>query len=210
MKYPTLLVALTLLLHGQQQVRHEKEIAFGRALNAELRRGTPAIQDAMLADYVSKLAGRLNVCAQSPLPLTIEVTTNPTKCHISALPGGFLRIPLGAFTQSETETDFAFALAHAMAHVVERHGFGKSTAIEGLANVPLIFTGSHIDGEDDALVPSAMLPRVREAEKEADRFASSWIVGFEPSGEFEAVKKRAMEWMPTRKHPTLRRASERH
>jgi predicted Zn-dependent protease len=94
---------------------NEKELAMGRAINAELRKQSAPVDDVRLNAFVTAIAAQFQNYYE--LPLSVEVTSNLEKRDVSALPGGFLRIPLGAVLQAETETQLAFAIAHAVAHL---------------------------------------------------------------------------------------------
>lgn len=161
--------------------------------------------DAVLNGYLAKLAGRINERAQSPFPLSIDVTRDTRRRLVAGLPGGFLRMPLGAVAEAATEQDLAFALAHGIAHVVARLGI-----YTGMASIPLVFPG-HMH-EDGFLLPQGMIARYRKNEEQADALAQSWVTDLEPDSEFEAARQRARELVqaltprPSRKGPpTLRR-----
>ena len=105
--------ALLPLLIGLALVEgSEKELAFGRMLAADLRRGSPPIEDARISNYLARLADRLNQNAQSPFPLVIDVTRDLVQRRVSGLPGGILRVPLGSIIGAATEADLAFALGN--------------------------------------------------------------------------------------------------
>jgi predicted Zn-dependent protease len=178
---------------------NEKELAIGRSMNERLRERTPAVEDGEITAYVAKVADRFR--AQSPVPLTVEVTTSMDKRQFTSLPGGFIRIPLGAILQSDSEAVLAFIIAHAVAHIAKRHHIRESK----LGTIPLIFI--HFPHGEASLMPRAM--KFEEAEREADALAAEWTRNYEATGDFEVIKQRVLAMVPARKPPTLRRASER-
>src|SRR5438034_1118877 len=69
----------------------EKEAALGRALADDFRRRVPSVDDADLRAYVAKVVARLNELAQSPFPITIEISgSTDFKPDTVGLPGGYL------------------------------------------------------------------------------------------------------------------------
>jgi hypothetical protein len=192
-----LLTAAVLLLAS------EKEIAMGRAMNAELRNHTPGIDDEQIVAYASRIVDRFR--ERSPVPLTVEITSIRESARVSALPGGFLRIPIGAILRAESEADFARVVAHAVAHLAKRHHVASHDT--SISTIPVVFLDLFRHGDPDLMPSPSALPRYREAEAEAEALASQWTRDYEATGEFEAIRQRALQLTapPARRKPTLYR-----
>ncbi len=192
------IMLLSVAIAEAQELTAVRLRAMGSAINEELRRQSPPIEDALLAGYLTALAERINERARLPFPISIDLTRDAAQTGALGLPGGFLRLPLAALIKAPTERDVALALAHGMAHSAAHH-----VVRTDLASVPIIFP-SH-DRFD--------FPRQRKQEEEANGTATTWLEAFEPGNGFEAAQQRAREiaeaiaFKPKRK-PTLRRPGE--
>jgi endo-1,4-beta-xylanase len=122
----------------------EKEVALGRGIAEDFRRRTRMVEDEALHNYVSALVGRVNQFAQSPFPISVEVTAEAAKPDPNAMPGGFMFVPLGALLAARDEAELTGRLAHGLAHITARHGTRQATRgeIVNQAGVPLIFMSS--------------------------------------------------------------------
>jgi beta-barrel assembly-enhancing protease len=190
-------VCLALLLStipalGQQQAARgvnwfsfEKEEALGRGLAEDFRRRNPSIDDEVLRSYIVTVTARLNQFAQSPFPLSIEISANAdTKLEPAAFPGGFLFAPLGLLVAARDEAELAGPLAHALAHIAARHGTRQATRgeIVNLATIPLVFVGGGWENDRQLLIPLGFRKFQLEQEAEADGLASRWMAeaGYPP------------------------------
>src|SRR4051794_25908159 len=69
----------------------EKEAGLGRAVADDFRRRVPSVDDTDLYAYITKIVARLNELAQSPFPITIEISGDTEfKPDTVGLPGGYL------------------------------------------------------------------------------------------------------------------------
>ncbi|MCC6394965.1 MAG: hypothetical protein IT167_30510 [Bryobacterales bacterium] len=197
--------AATLLITRDRQ----KETALGASLARDVRSRNPVIEDPMVQAYIEGLGRRL--AAKMPdveLAWTFHVIRNDWGGRARepvALPGGFLFVPAPLLGGSEGE--LARVLAHAMAHVAERHGLVRVERGPGTASsaVPLIYRGGS---------PFGLRGWRPEEEAEADRIASRITIGVEPDPGFPAVQSRVRELtrpgtMQPPRAPSLRRPGER-
>ncbi len=103
----------------------EQDIELGRQSAVELERQvklvTSARTDQFLASIVSVLATR----APGPkYPFRIRAV-NSTGMNVFVLPGGPMYVHRGLLNQARTEAEVAAVLAHAMSHVILRHGTAR-------------------------------------------------------------------------------------
>ena len=154
----------------------EKEAALGAEMAPDLRRSTTAIESATVKGYVERLGRQL--AAQLPdgsaftFCVVADDLSGPTHEPLS-LPGGYLFVPAGLILAARNESEFAGMLAHAMAHVVARHGTRQATraTIMGMADIPLIYTGGWVLQGGEPPIPLVLLSFQRAFESEADRLA---------------------------------------
>lgn len=193
-----MLAAAGLAAQGQapRDFTREKEVALGRGLLADLRRQSPPIEDEPLQAYIAALVERLNVYARNAFALSADLTREMDQREVTALPGGFLRVPWGALLAAESEAELAGVLAHGLAHVVSRHATRDALRgqTEGLATIPLIFVG-HAHGPSALLIPTGFVPFQRKAEIEADRLAAQWMsqAGYPPAAYAAYVERLAVQ-----------------
>lgn len=163
----------------------EKEAALGAALAKEVGRHATPIESSAVRDYVASLGRQL----ASQLPDTgLTWTFTPVfdssggrTYEPVALPGGFIFVSASLMLEARNEAEFAGMLAHAMAHVSERHGTRAATSgqVANLSSIPLIFVGGWggAGERDDLLIPVGFLRYYRVFELEADRLAVRIMVG---------------------------------
>jgi predicted Zn-dependent protease len=115
-----------------------------------------------------------SVFAEDPCPSIHEPAT---------LPGGYVFVPAALFLAARDEAEFAAMLAHAMAHIVKRHGTRAATRDPATNSgaIPLIFFGGWA-GSCSNLVPLAFQASLRANELEADALAIETVAkaGFDP------------------------------
>jgi beta-barrel assembly-enhancing protease len=167
----------------------EKEAALGRQLATELRARTTSIASPNIQSYVDRLGHRLaSRLPNAGVPFTFSVIAEdpcPTIHEPGALPGGYVFVPAALFLAAQDEAEFAGMLAHAMAHIAERHGTRQATrgAIVNYASTPLIFAGGW-GGCPSGGVPLGFLAFQRGFERQADLLAVQTMAhaGFDPNG----------------------------
>jgi predicted Zn-dependent protease len=175
----------------------KKEAALGAQLASQVRRQTTPLGLPSVDRYVQIVGQQL--AAQMPnAPETwtfsvIKDNQGGSTHEPLSLPGGYIFIRASLLLAVNNETEFAGMLAHAMAHVAERHATRQAThgEMNQLATVPLIFIGGSGDFGDDgvsgynqtALLPVAALTTRRQYELEADQVAVKAMAaaGFDPN-----------------------------
>ena len=167
------LTILSLAVCGQT-IPPEKERALGRGLADHIRRQSGSFANADVTAYVERVGARL-AAAVPGVEFRFEVV-GPGALEPMGLPGGTVLVPSTFFRLANDEAEFAGMLAHAMGHVVLRHGVvNASPAAEGA--IPLVFLGGwasvHADSrQTGALVPAGFLENIRRFELEADQYGA--------------------------------------
>src|SRR5258708_2973247 len=133
-------------LAAQQPYSAEKEAAIGASLARDVRRSTTTVESAAVLEHVQRIGGKLAVQFTSPLSYTFSVIVDdrggPTHEPLSLL-GGYIFVPAKLILTAKNDAEFAGMLAHAIAHVAERHGTRQATRrpVANTASIPLIFMG---------------------------------------------------------------------
>ena len=149
-------------------VSKEKELALGAALASEFRKHATVVSDPRPEKLVLKLAG------QAPgFSWHVEVVTDDlggSTHEPVTFPGGYLFVPSALMAAARDEAELAAMLAHAMVHVVERHGLLKSSRIP-------TYIGA------GPWMPIGQLSNQRTFETEADRLAVALLLaaGYDPA-----------------------------
>jgi predicted Zn-dependent protease len=172
----------------------EKEAALGNQLAADFRRRTIPIDSPILQSYLDRVGQKIAAyMPDAKFAFTFSVIADET-CRIhepTAMPGGYIFVPIGLFVAVQEEDEFAGMLAHAMEHVAQRHGTEQATR-ETTATIPLIFAGGW-GGHCSAgfAVPAAFLASHRSAELEADVLAVQTLAraGFDPNALMRYVER---------------------
>jgi predicted Zn-dependent protease len=158
----------------------EKEAALGAQLAQEVRQRTTPLDSAAVHDFVErvgwKLAAQLPDAGISYSFTAIADDVNGSTHEPLSLPGGYILVSASLILAAQNEAECAGMLAHAMAHVAERHGTRQATRAEAvhMGGGPLIFvggwTGTDAGGNGQAL-PLGFLSFQRGYEAEADAVA---------------------------------------
>jgi predicted Zn-dependent protease len=168
----------------------EKEAALGAQLASQVRGKTAMVGNATVRAYVEKIGGKLAAVMPGPpytftFAVTVDGRGGQTHEPLS-LPGGYIFVPADLILTAQNEAEFAGMLAHAMAHVVARHGTRQATKgqLVNYGSVPLIFMGGWM-GEGNvqgAGVPQTFARFQRAFEGEADTLAIRFLsrTGYDP------------------------------
>jgi len=97
-------------------VVQERDEQMARVLAADFARSVPVLRDAVIGDYVNRLAVRIARTARLAHPVSVEVFHDP-KPLLAALPQGYLFLSAGLLAAVENEAELAAALAHQVAHL---------------------------------------------------------------------------------------------
>ncbi|MBI2689095.1 MAG: M48 family metalloprotease [Acidobacteria bacterium] len=162
---------LAVVLSGQS-LSVEKEEALGRGIAAEVRKSTRLLELPDVEAYVQRIGERLAALAQET-EVAFEVVQMDAVEPIGLL-GGTVFVPAAFFLLAENEGEFAGMLAHAMGHVVLRHGVMKPDS----ASIPPIFMGGwdgvHADPRGrESLIPMGFQKKIGGFEIEADEFGAA-------------------------------------
>jgi len=166
---------------GVNVYSHAKEAALGAELAREALRSWTPLDSAPVSVWLNELGQRL--AAQLPpggFPFEFTAVRDDIggATHEPAIfPGGYVFVPAGLLLEARSEAEFAGMLAHATAHVAERHQVRM--AAQGAraedASLPLVFVGGWTG--DAGAMPRAIAARRQEFEIEADRLAVRMIAG---------------------------------
>jgi len=196
----------------------EKEAALGRQMAADLGQRTTAIASRSVQEYVEKLGRRLaSQMPASPFRFTFSVIAEdscPAIHEPYALPGGYVFVPSALFSAAQDEAEFAGMLAHAMAHVVERHATRQATRGEPMQS--MVFVPGCASG---VAVPVGFLKIQRGLDLRADLLAVQTMAraGFDPEAlarytervqPRESATPAALSLMPSRDERIARIVSE--
>jgi predicted Zn-dependent protease len=154
----------------------EKEAALGAELVQETRARIQPIENPAVQAFVGRVGARL--AAQIPeagFPFQFAIYRGDERGlrEPIALPGGYVFISSGLFFAAQDEDEFAGMLAHAIAHIAERHMTRLATRsqVANQATVPLIFMGAWPPAAGQLLPRSAAVFQ-RGLEREADALAA--------------------------------------
>ncbi len=137
----------------------EKEIALGKGLRDDLRRQARPLPTGV--DLEVKELGKLLAPEMDFEVLDVQ------RNDILGYPGGFVIVPLKVLSRFKSRTELALALAHAVGHIVLRHGI-RSPRTETEA---LIYFAPHMPMP----LPTAMRETQKREELEADKFAEELV-----------------------------------
>ena len=176
----------------------EKEAALGARLSDEVRQKTTAIDSATLIDYVEKIGRQLaGPLPNQRFPYTFAVVADdlggPTH-EPASLPGGYVFVPAQLILAAQNEAAFAGMLAHAMAHIAERHGTRQATRSQLMngSSASLVFLGGwmNLSGGGQA-IPIGLLSFQRRFEIDADGLAAKLAsgAGFDPEALVSYIRR---------------------
>lgn len=175
-----------------------REVSLGEQELADLARTLPVVHEAKLDAYIAKLGSELAKNAdrtfvysftvyedRKPLGVQSNKMATPMDAFRGkatepvALPGGPIFVPLSLLANAQNEAEFAFQLAHAMAHIALRHSTRQATRgeIANLANIPV-----KGDQAADQVMQIGFATYTRRFELEADKVAIGILAatGYDP------------------------------
>ena len=172
----------------------EKEAMLGKQLAADFHRRTIPIDSPIVQNYLDRVGQK--IAAYMPdarFHFTFSLIADEA-CGIhelTALPGGYIFVPIALFVAAQEEGEFAGILGHAMQHVAQRHRTRQATG-GTTATTPLILMGGWGGGCPGGLqVPAGFLASQRSAELEADVLAVQTLAraGFDPNALVRYVER---------------------
>lgn len=172
------------------------ELRTGATVVRNLRHAGLVVDDPLLTDYLNELGYRLlSHHGYQPGSHFHFFLVNDKSINAFALPGGFIGINYGLFSQTESESELASVFAHEIAHVTQRH-YARAYDVGSQSNLPVLAAiiaaivlgsqGSEI-GEAALATAAAASARsqinfTRHNEQEADRVGIQILSdsGFDP------------------------------
>lgn len=188
-----------------------RERQLGRGAAADLERVLPIVHEPMLDAYMAQLGGTLAKNAATPFTYAFTVyedrrpgngprtagSTRPAGAGAAmpmdaflgpatepvAVAGGPIFVPLSLLAAAPNESEFAFQLAHAIAHVALRHVTKLATRTD-LMGLDLLRAQSVslADTRDSGAIPLGVLPLSQAFERQADYVAEHIVsvAGYSP------------------------------
>jgi predicted Zn-dependent protease len=203
------LVALTLVAQERQLGQGvnfyslPKEAALGASLAQDLKKDTSAVESPALRDYVRRIGSQLaQQLTNAPFSYTFSVIADDRggRTHEPlSLPGGYIFVPTSLILASNDGAEFAGMLAHAMAHVAERHGTRLATRGElaNLTTIPIFYMASSEVMADAARsqIPAGFRIVQRRFETEADALALKMTsdAGYDPKALVRYIARTQIE-----------------
>lgn len=168
----------------------------GATVVRNLRHAGLIVDDSLLTDYLNRLGYQLlshhGYDSSNQFQFFL---VNDKSINAFALPGGFIGINYGLFSETESESELASVFAHEIAHVTQRH-YARAYDVGSQSNLPVlaaiiaaIVLGSQGSEIGEAALATAAAVQVREQinftrhnEQEADRIGIQILSdsGFDP------------------------------
>ncbi len=172
---------------GPNLYSREKEAALGAEFAKQVERNAPPVDNPDALKYVQQVGARLAMqIPDAPFPYTFKLVGDTDRRYPEpvALPGGYIYVPVRLFLTARDESEFAGMLAHAMAHVAERHGTRQATrgALGQLATIPLIFYGALPYGPVAVPIAFVQYGNMFEEQADADAVKMAMGAGYDPEG----------------------------
>lgn len=173
-------------LTTQQEVQAGAD--YSRQINAQL----PLVRDQYTNQYINQLGRQIAAQAdQRGIPYTFYVV-NSDVVNAFSIPGGYIYVNRGIIERADNVSQLAGVLSHEIAHVAHRHGITQAqraqnanTMLGVLYGVLLRRNPGTVERAGIQVGGSAVFAGYsREAEREADREAVSYMVrsGYNPNG----------------------------
>jgi hypothetical protein len=109
-------IALALLPFAAQAQPDARDIAVAKQLSQEVERQSTPLTDAVVVDYVTRIARKVAQAADFPPSLTVKVIDADTSF---AYPGPSLYIDANAILRAAGEAELAAVIAHLLGHLVQ-------------------------------------------------------------------------------------------
>ncbi len=174
----------------------EREIALGRQLSAELERQVKLSDDAILSEYVNRLAQTIARQTEITLPVSVRVIES-ADVNAFTLPGGHVYVTSAMLKLTESEAELAFVLAHELGHVAARHATREASRdrLLQLGSLPLVMLGGWSGAAVRQLAQPAsqlgLLKGERDFEAQADRLGVDFLdaAGYDPEAAIEVFER---------------------
>ena len=168
---------------GVNLYSREKEAAVGAQIALEIRRSATTVDNAAALAYVQQMGAKLAAQFPEPrFPFTFAIlAAGDAQQEPVALPGGYVFVPASLFLTAQDDSEFAGMLAHAMAHVVARHGTRAASQnaiqLDSMVTIPA-------NGAPATAIPASFVNFSPVFEGEADILAVNTVsaAGYEAQG----------------------------
>ncbi len=180
---------------GRSGLTAAEEYRTGASVLRNIRRAGLVVDDPILTDYLNEIGYRLLSHQDHGETKFTFFLVNDKAINAFALPGGFIGINYGLFTQTDTESELASVFAHEIAHVTQRH-YARAFDVGPTSSLPILaaLIAAIVLGGNNNNVASAALATVaasqasrqinftRHNEQEADRIGIQVLSdsGFNP------------------------------
>ncbi len=177
----------------------DQEWELGRQLEVQLRQELPLTNDATLANYVNRLGQQMvRAAGANNLPWRFHVVRDDA-INAFNVPGGIVYVNTGLIAQAGSAGELAGAIAHEVAHGVQRHGTQRLSKAQD-ANL----VASAVLGSDPGAVETiaaqiaaqgAFASFSRADEREADAVGVQLMAGagYDPDGLGDLLERLAAE-----------------
>lgn len=175
-------------------LKREREL--GQSIAAALDRNTKLINDAVVTDYINRLAQKIVANSDADVPFTIKVIDGGDIPRAYGLPGGFLYVDSALIVSADGEAELVSVMAHEIAHVAARHATRALTRqrMSHMATLMALMAGpAGVAAEDVSGIagPLSLKKFARDAEYEADLLAIEYAysAGYDPQSLMDALEK---------------------
>jgi beta-barrel assembly-enhancing protease len=187
--------------HGFNIYSLKREHELGQNLAASFDRNTKIINDAVVNDYISRLAQKIVGNSDAEIPFTIKVIDSGDIPHAYGLPGGFLYVDSALIIAADGEAELAGMIAREIAHVAARHATRALTrkqlwSVAGSMALVAGPAGMAFEDAEGIAGPLSVKKFVRDSEYEADLLGIEYAysAGYDPQALLDALEKlHAME-----------------
>src|SRR5579862_371252 len=174
----------------------KREHELGQSLAASFDRETKFIDDAIVNDYIARLAQKIVGNSDAEIPFTIKVIDSGDVPRAYGLPGGFLYVDSALILSADDEAELASVMAHEIAHVAARHAtraLTRKRVCDVVGSIALVAgpAGMGVADAGGLAGPLSVKKFSRDAEYEADLLGIeyAYAAGYDPQGLLDALEK---------------------
>ncbi len=182
--------------HGFNLYTLKREHELGESLAASFDHMMKVVKDAVVTDYVNRLAQRIIGNSDAVVPFTIKVIDSGDIPRAYGLPGGFLYVDSALIVSADDEAELATVIAHEIAHVAARHAtralsrkqMGRIINSVAFMAGPI---GAGVADAESIAGPLSLKKFSRDAEYEADLLGIeyAYAAGYDPQALMGALEK---------------------